>query len=142
MTNTHALPSWVKDEFADIEHSPEPEFRLPLMIVAVVLGVIGFYGFGLTIHFQTHWIGPVLCFGTAYLSLVFSSTCVHGYILDSYRKHNAEVFVAINSRNLLSFGLTYLVTPWLAKDGPLKVFIILGTVFVACSMLTLPLWYV
>ncbi|KAJ4387921.1 hypothetical protein N0V93_008524 [Gnomoniopsis smithogilvyi] len=118
----------------------EPEFRLPLMVVAIILGIIGFFGFGLTIYFQTHWTGPVLCFGTAYLSLVFSSTCVFGYILDSYRKHNAEAFVAINSRNLLGFGVTYLVTPWLEKDGPLKVFIILGFVFVSCSLLSVPLW--
>lgn len=110
------------------------------MVVAVIFGIIGFFGFGLTIHYQTHWAGPVMCFGTAYLSLVFSSTCVFGYILDSYRKHNAEAFVAINSRNLLGFGITYLVTPWLAQDGPLKVFIILGSVFALCSLLTIPLW--
>lgn len=110
------------------------------MVVAIILGIIGFFGFGLAIYYQTHWTAPVLCFGTAYLSLVFSSTCVFGYILDSYRKHNAEAFVAINSRNMLGFGITYLVTPWLAQDGPLKVFIILGIVFVSCSLLTIPLW--
>lgn len=79
----------------------DPEVDLPLMIVVSVLGAIGFFGFGLTIHYQTHWSKPVLCFGTAYLSLGFSSICIFAYILDSYLKDNAKAIVAINSRNLL-----------------------------------------
>lgn len=118
----------------------EPEFRLPLMVVAIALGVIGFFGFGFTVQYQMHWAGPVLCLGFTYLSLVFSSTCVFGYILDSYCKHNAEAFVAINSRNLLGSGAAYLITPWLAQAGPLKIFAILGSVFVLCSLLSIPLW--
>ena len=30
-----------------------------LMIVVVILGVTGFYGFGATFHYQTNWFGPV-----------------------------------------------------------------------------------
>ncbi|KAK3321778.1 major facilitator superfamily domain-containing protein [Apodospora peruviana] len=118
----------------------EPEFRLPLMVVAVVLGVVGFYGFGASVEAQTHWSGPVLCFGFANMSLVFASTCVFGYVVDSYRKLNEEAFVAINARNLLTFGLTYFVNDWLAAQGPLKVFAILGSLFLAVCLLTIPLW--
>lgn len=112
------------------------------MSVSVVLGIIGFFGFGLTVHYQTHWSGPVLCVGAAYMSLVFASTCVFGYILDCYRKHNAEAFVAINSRNLLAFGMTYVVSPWIQREGPLVIFCILGGVFTCLSALTIPLWSV
>ncbi|KXX82424.1 Protein HOL1 [Madurella mycetomatis] len=118
----------------------EPEFRLPLMFVATILGVVGFYGFGATVEYRTHWIGPVLCFGFANMSLVFSSTCVFGYIVDSYRQHNEEAFVAINARNLLTFGLTYFVNEWLAEQGPLIVFSILGSLFLFVMLLTIPLW--
>ncbi len=38
-------------------------------------------------------------------------------------------FVAINARNLLTFGLTYFVNDWLAKDGALNVFNVLGSTF-------------
>jgi len=38
-------------------------------------------------------------------------------------------FVAINARNLLTFGLTYFVIDWLAKDGVLNVFNVLGSTF-------------
>lgn len=118
----------------------EPEFRLPLMLVAVILGVVGFYGFGAAVEYQTHWSGPVLCFGFANMSLVFASTCVFGYVVDSYRTLNEEAFVAINARNLLTFGLTYFVNDWLAAQGPLVVFCILGSLFLAVCLLTIPLW--
>jgi len=83
----------------------EPEFRLVLMVVVVVLGTVGFYGFGATVHYQTHWIGPVLTYGFANMALAFASTCVFGYVLDSYPRLAEEAFVAINTRNLLTFGL-------------------------------------
>ncbi|KAK4183251.1 major facilitator superfamily domain-containing protein [Podospora australis] len=118
----------------------EPEFRLPLMSVALILGVVGFFGFGATVQYQTHWSGPVLCFGLANMSLVFAATCVFGYIVDAYREHNEEAFVAINTRNLLTFGLTYFVNEWLDAQGPLVVFCILGALFVFVSLLTIPLW--
>ncbi|TLS23790.1 uncharacterized protein PpBr36_06247 [Pyricularia pennisetigena] len=107
----------------------EPEFRLPLMAVAGVLGGVGFFGFGATVHGQTHWVGPVLCFGLANMSLVFASTCVFGYVIDCYRPLNEEAFVAINTRNLLTFGFTYFVNDWLAAQGPLAVFAYWGRFF-------------
>lgn len=118
----------------------EPEFRLPLMAVAMVLGVVGFYGFGATVHYQTHWTGPVLCFGFANMSLVFAATCVFGYIMDSYKDHNEEALVAINARNLLTFGLTYFVNSWLEAQGALIVFTILGSLFLFVTLLTIPMW--
>lgn len=110
------------------------------MALSMILGVIGFFGFGITIHYKTHWLGPVACYGTAYTSLVFMVVCVFGYILDCYRKHNAEAFVAINSRNTLTFGLTFIANPWLQHGGPMEVFCVLGSVFVFCSLLAIPLW--
>lgn len=120
----------------------EPEFRLPLMVIATILGTVGFFGFGATVHYETHWSGPVLCFGLANMSMAFLSTCVFGYVVDSYRKLNEEAFVAINARNLLTFGLTYFVNDWLAEQGALIVFSILGSLFLFVCFLTIPLWYV
>lgn len=64
----------------------EPEFRLVLMVVVVILGTAGFYGFGATVHYETHWAGPVLTFGFANMALAFASTCVFGYVLVSWRE--------------------------------------------------------
>ena len=118
----------------------EPEFRLVLILVVIVLGTVGFFGFGATVHYQTHWSGPVLTFGLANMALAFGSTCVFGYVIDSYPKLNEEAFVAINARNLLTFGLTYFVNDWLAKDGALEVFCTLGGLFLFVTLLTVPLW--
>ena len=56
----------------------EPEFRLVLIIPTILLGVVGFFGFGATVHYQTHWSGPVLTFGLANMALAFASGCVFG----------------------------------------------------------------
>jgi len=118
----------------------EPEFRLVLMGPVLILGITGFFGFGATVHYQTHWIGPVLTFGLANMATAFESGCVFGYVIDSYEDLAEEAFVAINARNFLTFGLTYFVNDWLAKDGPLNVFNVLGSTFIAVCMLTVPLW--
>lgn len=117
-----------------------PEFRLPPVIISFLIGIVGFFGFGATVHFQTHWTGPVLCFGLANMSLAISNASVFGYIIDAHKELSEEAFVAINARNLLTFGLTYFVNDWLARDGVLAVFNVLGGVFVAVNLLTIPLW--
>lgn len=48
--------------------------------------------------------------------------------------------MAINARNLLTFGLTFFVNDWLAASGVLNVFNVLGGVFVVVNVLTIPLW--
>ncbi|KAI0836676.1 MFS general substrate transporter [Hypoxylon sp. FL0890] len=135
------LNDWVCLYLAKKNHGIyEPEFRLPPIIISFLVGVAGFFGFGATVHFQTHWTGPVLCFGLANMSLALSNASVFGYIIDSHKELSEEAFVAINARNLLTFGLTYFVNDWLARDGVLKVFNVLGGVFVAVNALTIPLW--
>jgi len=118
----------------------EPEFRLVLMVPVMLLGITGFFGFGASVHYQTHWIGPVLTFGLANMSMAFANGCVFGYVIDSYEDLCEEAFVAINARNILTFGLTYFVNDWLEKDGVLAVFNVLGSCFIAVCLLTIPLW--
>jgi hypothetical protein len=132
----------------------EPEFRLVLMFPVLILGIVGFFGFGATLHYKTHWIGPVLCFGIANLAMTFETGCVFGYIIDSYEDLSEEgltlrflrcslltfylvAFVAINARNLLTFGLTYFVNDWVTNEGPLNVFNVLGSSFSKFHLLDL-----
>lgn len=118
----------------------EPEFRLPLIIIVAILGAAGFFGFGATVHFATHWSGPVLTFGLANMSMAFASTSVFGYVIDCYPQLSEEVFVSVNARNLLTFGFTYFVNNWLEKDGALVMFSVLGGLFLFVCFLTLPMW--
>ena len=118
----------------------EPEYRLVLILPVMILGTCGFFGFGATVHYQTHWTGPVLTFGIANMALAFASGCVFGYVIDAHTNLAEEAFVAINARNLLTFGLTYFVVDWLAADGALLVFNVLGGLFLFVCLLTIPLW--
>jgi hypothetical protein len=72
------------------------------------------------------------------MSLAFASTCVFGYVIDQYPKLNEEAFVAITARNLLTLGLTYFVNNYMAKNGALEVFCILGAMFLFVCFLTIP----
>lgn len=118
----------------------EPEFRLVLILPVTIVGAVGFFGFGATVHYETHWSGPVLTFGLANMALAFASVCVFGYVLDAHSNLSEEAFIAINARNILTFGLTYFVNNWLAADGALKVFCTLGGLFLFVCLLTIPLW--
>ncbi|KIH89346.1 cycloheximide resistance protein [Sporothrix brasiliensis 5110] len=118
----------------------EPEFRLPLVVMPLVIGAVGFYGFGITIHYQTHWSGPVLCFGLANMAVACLNASVFPYILDAHNELSEEAFVAINARNFLTFGLTYFVNNWLRHSGALNVFLVLGSIYVAVILTTIPLW--
>lgn len=77
----------------------EPEFRLVLMIPVFFLGVAGFFGFGASVHYQTHWIGPVLTFGLANMAMAFAGGCCFGYVIDSYQNLAEEgTFFSPSSR--------------------------------------------
>jgi MFS family permease len=88
----------------------EPEFRLPTIIIPLIIGVVGFYGFGATIHYQTHWIGPVLCFGFANMSLAFANSCVFGYVIDAHKELAEEG--KQNQRGYLLSGIIILMWFW------------------------------
>lgn len=67
------LNDWICIQLTKRNHGIyEPEFRLPLMVLVVILGTVGFFGFGITIHDVTNWTGPVLTFGLANMALAFA----------------------------------------------------------------------
>lgn len=49
----------------------EPEFRLSLNILTLILGVIGFFGFGAALENQDPWPGPVILYGVIYFAMSF-----------------------------------------------------------------------
>lgn len=76
------LNDWICLRLARANHGIyEPEFRLVLMLVVLILGTVGFFGFGATVEAQTNWSGPVITYGLANMALAFASTCVFGYVL-------------------------------------------------------------
>lgn len=49
----------------------EPEFRLALNVLTLILGVVGFFGFGATLENRTAWPGPVVLYGIIYFAMAF-----------------------------------------------------------------------
>lgn len=91
----------------------EPEFRLPTLVIPLIIGAVGFYGFGATIHYQTHWTGPVLCFGLANMSLAIANASVFGYVIDAHKELSEEGKAQSNDLKSLAFSmLTFLQRLW------------------------------
>lgn len=108
----------------------EPEFRLVIISVSLVLGGISFFGFGWSLEVEDPWIGPAIFYGLQYFSVGFMTIAVYGYLTDCHRDKAPEAFAAINLRNIYSFGMNYFIASWIASQGPKEVFCIVGGVHV------------
>lgn len=94
----------------------EPEFRLVLILAALVLGGMSFFGFGWSLEEEDPWIGPVIFYGLQYFSVGFVTIAVYGYLTDCHRDKAPEAFAAINLRNIYSFGMNYVSNFWSSKS--------------------------
>lgn len=100
----------------------EPEFRLSLNILTLILGVVGFFGFGATLQNEAPWAGPVVLYGIIYFSMSFlnigyvrNRRClttwpdqcysIYAYITECHRNKAPEAFASLNLRNIYSFGM-------------------------------------
>jgi MFS family permease len=118
----------------------EPEFRLPLIIITLIVGGISFFGFGWSISIADPWIGPVIFYGLQYFSVGFMSIAVYGYLTDCHRDKAPEAFAAINLRNIYSFGMNYFISSWISTQGPKEVFCIIGGVHVFICLTAIPMY--
>jgi MFS family permease len=118
----------------------EPEFRLVIIVVTLVLGGMSFFGFGISLQVRDPWIGPVIFYGLQYFSVGFMSIAVYGYLTDCHRDKAPEAFAAINLRNIYSFGMNYFVSSWISSQGPKEVFCIIGGVHVFICLTAIPMY--
>lgn len=85
--------------------SADSQFRLVTMFFTFVFGTIGFFGFGISLHYQLPWIVPfafecIIIFGLSFLGIA-----IYGYITDCLRDHAPEAFASLNLANLYEFGI-------------------------------------
>ncbi|KAH8585664.1 major facilitator superfamily domain-containing protein [Bisporella sp. PMI_857] len=119
----------------------EPEFRLWLIVPMLATGIIGFYGFGGSI---VAGYGPIVAsmfYGFITASLIFSHVASGSYMTDAFRNQSVEIFIDIMVfKNILFFVFSLFVNDWLAKDGPLKVFNVIGGLQIVIAFMTVPLF--
>lgn len=105
----------------------EPEFRMLLVIPAFFIGLAGYWGFGLSIHYRTHWFGPVFCFGLSALAGQVVSLISNTYLLDCHRKYAQDAYAVVTlAKGILTFAAAFFISNWLAKSGIVQVFFLIG----------------
>ncbi|KAF2188702.1 serine/threonine kinase 16 [Zopfia rhizophila CBS 207.26] len=118
----------------------EPEFRLSLNVLTLILGIVGFFGFGACLENRTPWPGPVILYGIIYFAMSFLNIGIYGYITECHRSKAPEAFASLNLRNIYSFGMNYFISAWITNQGPLEVFSIIGGLHIFICLLTIPMW--
>ncbi|KXL45180.1 hypothetical protein M433DRAFT_281416 [Acidomyces richmondensis BFW] len=118
----------------------EPEFRLVIIVVTLILGGMSFFGFGWSLQVRDPWIGPVIFYGLQYFSVGFMTIAVYGYLTDCHRDKAPEAFAAINLRNIYSFGMNYFISSWIVSEGPKEVFCIVGGIHVFICLCAIPMY--
>lgn len=74
------------------------------MVFTFLLGTIGVFGFGITLHYQLTWIIPFLFFCAAVLGLSILNIVTFAYITDCLRDHSSEAFVSLTFSRIYEFG--------------------------------------
>lgn len=106
----------------------EPEFRIVLTVPAFFLGLMGFWGFGMSLHAKSHWMAPVFFFGLATFAGSIQSLISNAYLLDCHRAHAQDGYAAVTiGRGIMSFVMTLVINDWIKKDGIRNVYLWVGT---------------
>ncbi|KAF9890637.1 hypothetical protein FE257_005768 [Aspergillus nanangensis] len=121
----------------------EPEMRLFSLPVAAAASAAGSIVVALCLHYQTHYMGPIIGFGILTVSNQIGANMGMSYPLDCYPKFSAEVMVSITFlRSVITWIWNWFINDWLEASGPLVVFLSLGAIQVAVqlSSLTFVVW--
>ncbi|OIW22561.1 MFS general substrate transporter [Coniochaeta ligniaria NRRL 30616] len=114
----------------------EPEFRIVLTVPAFILGLMGFWGFGMSLEAKSHWMAPVFFYGLATFAGSIQSLISNTYLLDCHRAHAQDGYAAVTiTRGILSFIITFVINDWIARDGYKVVYFWIGTLHgLSCIM--------
>ncbi|KAH8810615.1 major facilitator superfamily domain-containing protein [Xylogone sp. PMI_703] len=114
----------------------EPEFRNLLCIPAFILGLMGFWGFGLSLQAKSHWMVPVFFYGLATFSGSILSLVSNAYLLDCHRAQSQDGYAAVTfGRGIFSFAMTFVINDWIARSGVASVFFVIGALHgLACVL--------
>ncbi|KAE8411492.1 major facilitator superfamily domain-containing protein [Aspergillus pseudocaelatus] len=83
----------------------KPEFRIPLLVVAVFFTPIGLFIYGWTAQAHTHWIGPDIGACIFSIGTITAFQCMQTYIVDAYTRYAASALAAAAClRSLAGFG--------------------------------------
>ena len=124
----------------------EPEFRLYLISLGLVVGVPGLALFGwyagtATADHQINWVVISFLYGLIIFATVTHGSTGFAYVVDAHRKFNIEtvVFIVV-FRNFFSFAAGKFLPLWLKDQGTAKTFYGVAGIQAALLLTTVPLY--
>lgn len=122
----------------------EPETRLLPLAIPIVVGVITavLYGQGAAHPYNYHWFVYVWAVGAYFFAFVGANIAAITYLLDSYPARAGPILVVICAfRGIISFGVSYGISPFidtLGYDGAFNAF---GGLTAAVGLLAVPIYF-
>lgn len=119
----------------------EPEMRLPVCVIAMLLTLVGGIATGLMLHHQVSWIGPVIGFGIIATGAQMGATLSMSYAIDCHKELSIELMVTVASlKSVIAWTWTWVINDWMAADGPLVVFATIAAINAALYLSTVLLY--
>lgn len=102
----------------------EPEYRLWLFAVSLILIPGGLILWGVGAAHHVHWFGIIFAMGVIGSSSTIGVQLSVSYCIDSYKDLSGEAMVTvIIIRNTMSFAIGYGITPWVTAMGYQNTFV-------------------
>ncbi|KAK2768863.1 hypothetical protein FQN54_000723 [Arachnomyces sp. PD_36] len=120
----------------------EPEYRIILVVLQLIFGGIGLYGFGYATEDigRYGWLLPDVFFMFLIIGMVMGAVSSALYIVDAHREIAIEAFTCLLFfKNVFSFVLTFYAYDWVVK-GDRPIFTILGSIQVGICFLSVPMY--
>ncbi|KAI1078608.1 major facilitator superfamily transporter [Whalleya microplaca] len=118
----------------------EPEMRLYIYIVPVILMSGGIIMFGATADRGLHWIYPSIGGACFAFGLGAGGDIAFTFVIDSYRDLVAEAFVGVAFlRNAISICIPLALVPWMKDVGITNVHILGGCISLFIGLLHIPM---
>ncbi|KAH7161906.1 major facilitator superfamily domain-containing protein, partial [Dactylonectria macrodidyma] len=120
----------------------EPEFRLPLLIIALVMAPVGFFLMGWSVKVEARPIIGAVFYGIAAIGVSVSNAAGSSYLSDAYPSIALEAFIwASCTKNLLFYGFSKFINDWVTNHGAEEVFYTLGGLSAALILVGLPMYF-
>jgi hypothetical protein len=121
----------------------EPEIRIIPLIFPIIVGIFTavLYGQGAAHPTQYHWFVYVWAVAAYFFTFVGANIVAITYLLDSYPQRAGPLLVIICAfRGIISFGVSYGISPFIEKNGYDGAFGTFGGLTGALGLLGIPIY--
>ncbi|KAK1757810.1 protein HOL1 [Echria macrotheca] len=128
---------WLVDKFCDWRTRRnngvfEPENRLYLCILPLLITGAGCLLFGYGVERTLHWTSLFFGYGMVAFALTAIPTITMAYVSDCVLPVNSDALMLVNgSKNIVAFGFLYGIVPWVTQVGYINCFGAQTGIFVA-----------